>query len=394
MYKEFYQRFLEASGNCLRFTAHSHHYWPDVTREAVLRYWDDSARMVDGKWGELFEKQVGVACANVAEILQLNSAEDVVFASNTHAILSSLLSCLPVEKKWRVLTTDGEFHSFSRQMRRLREDDLVELEVISVAPIETFEERFYTAVSRGGHDLVFLSQVFFNSGYAVAGLEHLVGAVADDDTMVVIDGYHGFCAVPTDLSRVCRRAFYLAGGYKYAQAGEGACFLCVPPNCEMRPRQTGWFADFAGLENNDPDAPVGYSRGAMRFAGATFDPSGIYRFNSVMQLWQEHGITVSTVHEWVRALQHRFMDGLELLGHPVLNRRSLLYDPERVHGHFLTFEIESADQAAALARALDEVDVHTDYRANRLRFGFGMQHDETDIDDCLQRVAALTKSNG
>ena len=45
----------------------------------------------------------------------------------------------------------------------------------------------------------------------------------------MIDGYHGFMALPTDFAAIAGRAFYLAGGYKYAMAGEGVCFMHCPP---------------------------------------------------------------------------------------------------------------------------------------------------------------------
>src|SRR3546814_4193410 len=46
------------------------------------------------------------------------------------------------------------------------------------------------------------------------------------------------------------RAFYLAGGYKYAMAGEGACFLHAPAGWGLRPRDTGWYAAFGALERS------------------------------------------------------------------------------------------------------------------------------------------------
>ncbi len=391
MYKQFYRRFLEANAGQLRFTAHSHHYWPDATREAALRYWDDSARLVDGKWAELFEVEVGAARRAVAEVLKLASPGDVVFAPNTHELVCRLFSCLPADRPVRVLTTDSEFHSFSRQAGRLQAERLVELEVVPVLPVDTFAGRLRAAAAAGGHDMVFFSQVFYNSGYAVDDLEAVVAAVPDEGTLVAVDGYHGFCALPTDLSRVCRRAFYLAGGYKYAQAGEGVCFLAVPPGCELEPRLTGWFADLGGLAGDGPGAAVAYPPGAMRFAGATFDPSGVYRFNSVMALWREHGITVEAVHAWVEALQARFLSGLEGLCHPDLHCGNLMLRERGEHGHFLTFELLSAARAAAIANDLRRLGVHTDHRADRLRFGFGMQHDESDIDDCLRRMQTLVQ---
>src|SRR3989304_6001773 len=85
-------------------------------------------------------------------------------------------------------------------------------------------KRSAKSANEGGHDLVFFSQVFFNTGHAVQDLGALVGAVPDAAAVIVIDGYHGFLALPTDLAAVEGRAFYLAGGDKYAMAGEGGAF--------------------------------------------------------------------------------------------------------------------------------------------------------------------------
>ncbi len=44
---------------------------------------------------------------------------------------------------------------------------------------------------------------------------------------------------PSTSRAIHARAFYLAGGYKYAMSGEGACFLAIPPGCDLRPADTG-----------------------------------------------------------------------------------------------------------------------------------------------------------
>jgi hypothetical protein len=135
-----------------------------------------------------------------------------------------------------------------------------------------------------------VSQVFFNSGATCGPLEDLAAAVRDPGTLVAIDGYHGFMALPTDLSRIADRAFYIAGGYKYAMAGEGACFMHCPPGYAPRPRDTGWYAAFGALSARQTG--VRYSEDGMRFAGATFDPSGFYRQRAVfawMEAWPDRG---------------------------------------------------------------------------------------------------------
>jgi len=383
MYKQHYSRFLKGTQEKLFFTAHSHHFWPDVTRDAMLRYWDDSARMADNKWDHVFGEEVAKASCSIANILGLESSSQVVFGTNTHELLVRLFSSIENDSPLKVLTTDGEFHSFSRQVRRWEEAGRVNVTRVASEPVRGFGDRVLAELSEETFDILFLSHVFFNSGCVVDGLAELVKQVPGE-VLVVVDGYHGFCAVPTDLSDIHDRVFYLAGGYKYAQAGEACCFMTVPVGCSLRPVNTGWFADFAGLSGEQTGA-VGYSDNAMRFAGATFDPSGIYRFNSVMALWEAEGIDVEQVHGYIRQLQELF---LQLVGNVEtrLTRAKLLFDSARNHGHFVTYDLGDSQATAEYAEALDQAGVHTDYRGSRIRFGFGMQHDEGDVRRCVEII--------
>jgi selenocysteine lyase/cysteine desulfurase len=286
-----------------------------------------------------------------------------------------------------VLSTDSEFHSFRRQAQRLQEAGQIELTQVPVHPIEDFSVRFAGEAMRGDYDFIFLSMVFYNSGFVVTDLSELVQRLPERP-VVVVDGYHAFCALPVSLSAIDRRVFYLAGGYKYAQSGEGVCFMYVPSGCELRPRNTGWFASFGELENARSSA-VHYSDDGMRFAGATFDPSGIYRFNAVMELFEREGITIAMIHEHVRRLQERFLGELQAAEHPLLSMERLLYRRSAPHGHFLTFVLPSVEQTADVANRLAEANITVDYRGNRLRFGFGLYQDESDIVALFRRLAEL-----
>jgi kynureninase len=382
-YKRHFQRFLAADPERLHFAAHSHHFWPDVTFAAQEQCWLDAARLADRKWEKVFGETVPAAQRHVARILDLPDPSTIAFGPNTHCFVMRLLSLFPAGKPIRVLTTDGEFHSFRRQIRRLEEDSLAEVTRIAVEPTATFPDRLTAAVARGGYDLVFVSHVFFNSGYALPDLAAVVRAVPDRDTIVVIDGYHGFLALPTDFGPISERAFYMAGGYKYAMAGEGACFLHVPPGQALRPRDTGWFASFGTLETGD-DGAVPYAAGGARFLGATFDPVGLYRFNAVMDWLAGLGVTVDAIHAHVHALQRAFIDRLSALELAVLDPRQLvvpIQQPDR--GHFLTFR---TPEAGTLHQRLLDAGVVTDYRGDRLRFGFGLYHDTHDIDRLRERL--------
>jgi kynureninase len=386
--KAHYARFLAANPDRLHFAAHSHHLWPDVTRDAVLAAWDDAARLVDRKWDHVLGHVLPKAQTHVARILDLSRPAQIAFAPNTHELVMRVVSCFDPAKPLRILTTDGEFMSFARQVARLEEESRVRVTRVAAEPFATFIPRFCAAAAAGGHEVVYFSQVFFNSGFAVRDLAGIVAAVPDPETLVVIDGYHGFCAVPTSLRAIEGRAFYLAGGYKYAQSGEGVCFLHVPEATRLRPVDTGWFATFGRLSAAPAtESKVDYAEDGFRFWGATFDPTGLYRLNAVMGWLQEQGVTVERIHEHVRALEERFVSGLEARPTPALPA-SALVTPRSLEdqGHFLTFRV---DDAAGLAHRLAERGVDADVRGDRIRFGFGLYHDAADVNSLLERLRSV-----
>ena len=102
MYKKYYSRFLQANLDVQHFASHSHHYWPDITREAQLEYWDDSAKYVDDKWAHFFTHKIPSTQKLIAENLNLTHPEQITFASNTHELLFRVLTCLDFSKKVKI----------------------------------------------------------------------------------------------------------------------------------------------------------------------------------------------------------------------------------------------------------------------------------------------------
>jgi kynureninase len=284
----------------------------------------------------------------------------------------------------RVLTTDGEFHSFARQMKRLEEDGSARVTRVPVEPYGDFAQRFTQAAARGGFDLVYFSQVFYNTGFRIRELAPLVASVVDPKAFVVVDGYHGFMAVPTDLSALAPRAFYMAGGYKYAMAGEGACFMHCPPGYAPRPRDTGWFASFGTLTHAQTANQVPYAEGGGRFLGATFDPTPLYRMVAVQDWLVSVGATVAAIRTHVEGLQQRFLERRQ--GSGMLAGADLLPPADSPRGNFLVFR---TPEAPRLHDRLLEAGVLVDCRDDRLRIGFGMHLDEGDIDEFFRRIVKL-----
>jgi selenocysteine lyase/cysteine desulfurase len=378
--------FRDAAPGRIHLAAHSHHYWPDAACEAQAEAVRQAARLADDKWGSVFDDLIPRVRRGVSRILNLPDERTLAFAPNTHELVCRLLSALPIATKPRVLTSDAEFHSFERQIARLAEEDLVSVERIPADPADTFAERFRAAVRNGGHELIFVSHVFYTSGATCGGLAALVESVPARDTFVVIDGYHGFMALPTDLSGIAARAFYLAGGYKYAMAGEGACFIHCPPGYAPRPRDTGWFAAFGALTGGRSDQ-VGYAEDGSRFLGATFDPSALHRLAAVLEWMDRIGLDVEAIHAHVLNLQEQFMQGVDAARIEPLRRARLvtpIATPER--GHFLCYQ---TPEAAAIHARLAGAGIVTDFRGARIRFGFGCYHAE---DDIAHAVAAMARA--
>ncbi|MDO9181616.1 MAG: aminotransferase class V-fold PLP-dependent enzyme [Bacteriovorax sp.] len=378
MYKKYYKKFLDANIGIQHYASHSHHYWPDVTREAMLEYWDDSARLVDDKWNHIFSNKIPETQKLIANILQLSNPSQIVFAPNTHEFIYRLLSCFDVRKKINVLTTDSEFYSFDRQINRMSEDALIDVEKIATFPFDDFEDRFIERIKSKSYDMIFFSHVFFNSGMVVKNLKKIIDAVKDSQTMIVIDGYHGFMALPTNLSEIESRVFYLSGSYKYAQGGEGCCFLHVPQNSSYRPIYTGWFAGLDELSNISNT--VSYPNSGLRFAGSTMDFAALYRLNAVLNLFQSENLSVEKIHTHIQQLQHNFRDHLLSIDHHYLTEKNIISVDYNHHGHFLTFAMPSPIHAKNLHDELKGHKIITDFRGNKLRFGFGIyQNDVIDL---------------
>lgn len=385
-FKKYFSRAFQAAPERLHFAAHSHHYWPDAALEGHARAGDLACEAADEKWSTVFGEVLPKARAHIAHILALPDPSTLAFAPNTHELFVRIISSLDRGAPLRVLSTDSEFHSFERQTRRWEEAGMMEVTRIPTESFDDFGERFLSALEQGSWDLIFASQVFFNSGFVNPVVEEITTRVrAMPQTILIIDGYHGFCALPTSLAAVSDRAFYMSGGYKYAMAGEGACFAHCPPGWAERPVNTGWFAGFGELSKGVGDS-VQYAQDGMRMMGATFEPTPWLRFNAAWDLWAEEGVGIEEIHAHVAARQTRLIDGVASTSPASLTGAERLPAGAHPFGHFVTFRTE---RAGALHDALRGANVLTDYRGDRLRFGVALYHEDADIDRLLDVLGGL-----
>jgi selenocysteine lyase/cysteine desulfurase len=365
-YKHLFQRALAAAPERLHFAAHSHHLWPDASYLGQLAAWEDGVRLADRKWERVMGEIWPAAQQHVAAELKLPDPETVVFAPNTHELLLRIASARP--GPLRILASDGEFHSFRRQSMRWEEAGSARVERV---PLEQIVAR----AQSGDHDLIFVSQVQFGTGHVFDRIAELAALAKPEGPWVVIDGYHAFMAMEVDLSAVADKVFYLAGGYKYAMAGEGCAFLHAPPGFGPRPEITGWYAEFEDLAL--PPGSIGYAPDARRFLGATFDPSGIYRFVAVRDMLRQEALTTATIAAHVEALRAQLLAGLPIEAE-LLNPGS----PAR----FLALRSPHAQRWKA---ELEAEDVITDVRGDVLRIGLGLYQDSRDVTRLIEALGWL-----
>ena len=380
-FQNLFSRSLGADPNRLHMASHSHHLWPDASFEGQTECWNDGARFADGKWDRIMDEVWPEAQGHVAAELGTGMADAIVFAPNTHQLLVSLFAAASSTWPIRVLTSDGEFHSARRQFARWEESGAAAVERISAEPFDTFSDRFLDRARSGEHDFIFVSQVLFGSGRRFERVDELAQVARPDGPWVVIDGYHAFMAVERPFGGTApQSAFYLGGGYKYAMAGEGCAFLHAPPGFGERPRITGWFAEFEDLTL--PPGSVGYRKDAMRFMGATFDASGLYRFNAVQRMLKENGLTTARISSHVTALQERLLGAT---GGTVLGSAERLNRPG--DARFLAFRSPEAQRWSSELEAMNCI---TDVRGDVIRVGLGIYHDESDIDRFAKLAAELS----
>jgi selenocysteine lyase/cysteine desulfurase len=384
-FKPLFSKSLSAAPGRLHFAAHSHHLWPDASFEGHQQAWLDAASLADRKWDKVMDEVWPEAQGHVGAELGV-AADRILFSSNTHDFLIRLFAAAPrADGPLRVLTSDGEFHSARRQLARLEEEGLAVVSRVAAEPFGNFSGRFLETARAGGHDLILVSHVLFNSGRIFEHSEELAALADPAGPWVVIDGYHAFMALPDPLlETTAQSAFYLGGGYKYAMAGEGMAFMHCPPGFGARPPITGWFAEFGDL-TAPPGSSVGYTRDAMRFMGATFDPSALYRFNAIQRMLRGEGLTTATISGHVAALHRQLLEGLA--GSALADAELLNPLDGRPHARFLAFRSPNAARWNAELMAGGCI---TDVRGDVLRIGLALYHEPSDVDAFLAVARRLS----
>jgi selenocysteine lyase/cysteine desulfurase len=385
-YKHLFSRALASSPGRIHFAAHSHHLWPDASYDGHMKAWEDGVALADRKWEKVFGEVIPEAQRHVADELQLPDPGTLAFTANTHEFLSRVFVSKWDGKPIDVLTTDGEFHSFRRQSARWEERGFLKRRIVPCEPFDTFTQRFLAAMRERPAEVAFLSHVMFRTGLRFDGAEELASYASPDGSWVVLDLYHSFMAMPCDFSKIADRAFLMGGGYKYAMAGENAAYLHAPPGYAPRPTQTGWFADFGAMEGKQ--GQVGYNADGSRFLGATYDPTGLYRFNAVRRALAAVGLDTAAISAHCERLRAQMVTAIETGEAGVTLRGAELLKPNAT-GSQSRFISLRHPKAVEWKSTLMSNNIITDARDDILRMGIAIYHDEADVGAFCAAVAKV-----
>ena len=298
-------------------------------------------------WDKAFEKANEVR-RGFARLLD-DSPDRIALAPNTHELVVRFLSALPLKRRPKLITTDGEFHTIRRQLDRLSEEGIEVVKVVS-GPAATLAERLAQEVDE--HTAaVLVSAVLYTNAHIVPNLRATLETCERHGAELLVDAYHALNVVPYSLKKEgLERAYVVGGGYKYCQLGPGNAFLRFPADCALRPVITGWFSEFTDLSQAPMPGRVGYGPGPARFAGATYDFTSHYRGARVFKFFEEQELTPDKLRE---VNQHQ----VELLTGVTRNDAT---------GGFLAMTVSDPER---MQKALQEQRIWVDYRKDMLRLG-------------------------
>ena len=405
------------------------HAWGKVAPK-VLRDSLDSLQSLyllgNPTWDTFFEKIIPEASQSIGKLLSIPTGmAQVHFGSNSHELIVRLLSSYLLgnvsktdkQASFRVLTSDCEFVSISRQLNRLVEEATVDWQTVAAEPTQSFPQRIMESVLEAQNihkpfSIIYVSQVTYlrqqtlipDVNSFVCDLHDVIDKenTGDHLPLVIIDGYHGFMAFPTDLSKSADKCCYVGGLIKHAGCGANAAFLTLP-KCwhNLRPTLTGWLADpsvlVPGSQGFEPGVPTGYHEGMMLQGGTPSYILPLIVFNRLQKAWAEAEpvqISIEKIHAYVLKLHDRFLEQLPPHGTIGITQQTLVVplEPTKYRSHTLVFEQPSSKDAKELSEHFRENGLLVDCRKNCVRIGFGPYHTSDQVDALIQACNICTKS--
>ncbi|OQR94792.1 selenocysteine lyase [Achlya hypogyna] len=403
-FRPYFERSLALQDpHTLHFSTYGMGLAPDVAFESVAATHRLLASTLNESWDIIFGQDLPLAAQYILASLGLPSAAyHVNFGSNCHEFLIRLLSCHASTKRLRVLTSDAEFLSFTRQMHALPHHVV---DQVALEPFATYGDRLAAAAATGAYDIVYASVVYSNFQFRLPDDKiAAVAAALPATSMFILDVAQTLENVPLALPGSYPNVFVIGSGIKHATAGPGLGFVAFPSAAKMTPAITGWIADLSVLEpTHVPTTDVGYTPELALQGGTPGFHYALRQWNDVQAFYKSHGWSLAKRHAYVLDLQRHFFVRLGSAFSAGSTNRAA-QDPATISNAFVLSHSSAPFIHSYLttptmrpASSVSQRTFHCDVRKKTsLRLGFGIQHVTADVlalaDILVEAHAALKTS--
>lgn len=349
----------------------------DDVREATDAWY---GRM-DGAWEPWTEERDRFR-SSIARLVGVSDPRRIVPKTSAGQGLRAVLNAWIGPRPLRVVATRGEFDSVDFILKVYRQRGFIEVDWVESRPspqgLELFDPGEVLDKIVPGVELAVVSQICFNTGQILGGLDEIAQRCRECGTKLLVDAYHSAGVVPVEFDAL-RADFMIGGSYKYTRGGPGACWLAIHDrHRDLTTLDTGWFAKkepFSYVRTESPefgDAWLESTPAVLPF----------YQARSGLELTL--GLGVARLRSHNLGQQARLREALRKRGVPC-------FEPDDPTA-FGAFAIVLHEDAAAFCRALRSLGVNTDSRGRAVRLGPDLLNSEEELEQAAEMVATLTKN--
>ena len=292
--------------------------------------------------------------------------------------LSSALSKLVVahprlrKPKCKVLMSEQDFPSMGFALQKSLAQDS---EIVFIPAAEDVSDiQVWQRYLQGDMDLVFISQVYSNSGRQ-APVAEIVAAAKELGILSLVDVAQGAGVIPLDLARV-QPDFLIGSSVKWLCGGPGAAYLWLSdeqlPGCE--PKDVGWFSHANPFEFDIHH--FAYHDSALRFWGGTPSVAPYVIAAHSINWFNDFGIDKVRAHN------------LKLQGQLLEECAPLAASPLDARQRSGTLILHAGDRQEQMMQELKQHNISVDARHLGARVSFHIYNDEQDV---AQLVSALKR---
>jgi len=259
--------------------------WPRCSRDAVLRFAEDNARLGSKHYPQWVKLEQELR-ERLARLIHAPSAADIALLKNTSEALSVVAHGLPWTIGDNIVTSDEEFPSNRIVWESLAERG-VSLKQVNLRGGKSPEEALIAAVDANTR-LLAISSVEYASGLRL-DLERLGQFCRENDIFFCVDAIQSVGAVEVDVQAI-QADFLMADGHKWMLGPEGLALFYVRPKLRhlLQLHQYGWHMV---EEHMNFDAKVWQvAHSARRFECGSPNMLGIHALHASVGLLLEVGM--------------------------------------------------------------------------------------------------------